>query len=149
MKRSLRSWVVAGAVMSLILISAFVRRSQSEPWTPDQLLEPSVLASTMKNPQAVQPKILCVGPGALIPHSIDVGPAKEKANLDKLKAELTKLPKDANIVIYCGCCPFDRCPNIRPAFSLLNEMKFTHARLLNLTHNLKTDWIDKGYPATE
>jgi alkanesulfonate monooxygenase len=40
----------------------------------------------------------------------------------------------------------DRCPNIRPAFSLLNEMKFTHAHLLNLEHNIKTDWVAKGYP---
>jgi hypothetical protein len=28
-------------------------------------------------------------------------------------------------------------------------MGFTHPRLLNLSHNLKADWIDKGYPMEE
>ena len=76
-----------------------------------------------------------------------MGPAHEKENLEKLKRQLIPLPKDADIVIYCGCCPFEHCPNIRPAFSLLNEMKFSNARLLNLEHNIKTDWISKGYPS--
>jgi hypothetical protein len=149
MKKILESWAGIGVLVSLILISGFVVKHQAEPWTADQLLEPSALANTMKNNQAAQAKIFCVGPGALIPNSIDVGPAKDKENLEKLKAELNKLPKDANVVIYCGCCPFERCPNVRPAFSLLNEMKFTHAKLLNIPHNLKTDWIDKGFPTTK
>lgn len=149
MKKILKSWVGIGILISLILISGFVIKHQAEPWTTDQLLEPSALANTMKNNQEAQPKIFCVGPGALIPHSIDVGPGKEKGNIEKLRAELTKLPKDADVVIYCGCCPFERCPNVRPAFTLLNEMKFTHAKLLNLPHNLKTDWIDKGFPTVK
>lgn len=117
-----------------------------EPWTASQLLAPADLAAIIKDPKRKQPIIICVGPGALIRGSIDMGPAQEKENLDKLKRELGKLPKDADVVIYCGCCPFDHCPNIRPAFRLLNEMKFTNAHLLNLEHNLKTDWIAKGYP---
>jgi hypothetical protein len=149
MKRFLRSWISIGLVISAILINAFNGKLQTDPWTADQLLEPSVLAKTIRNDQTGQPKIFCVGPGALIPNSIDVGPAKEKENLEKLKAELSKLPRDANFVIYCGCCPFERCPNVRPAFSLINEMKFTHAKLLNLPHNLKTDWIDKGFPVNK
>lgn len=75
-----------------------------------------------------------------------MGPAKEKENLEKFRQQLIKLPKDAQIIIYCGCCPFEHCPNIRPAFSLLNEMKFTNQKLLNLTHNIKIDWIDHNYP---
>jgi hypothetical protein len=62
---------------------------------------------------------------------------------------LSTLPKDANIVIYCGCCPFVKCPNIRPAFTLLNKMGFKKHKLLNLSHNVKTDWIDKGYPVRD
>jgi hypothetical protein len=50
------------------------------------------------------------------------------------------------VVIYCGCCPFAKCPNVRPAFSTLLGMGFKNPRLLNLSHNLKADWIDKGYP---
>jgi hypothetical protein len=109
-------------------------------------MAPADLAEVINNPATKKPVIICVGPGALIKGSIDTGPAKEKENLEKLRKELTGLSKDADIVIYCGCCPFDHCPNIRPAFSLLNEMKFTNHKLLNLEHNLRTDWVNKGYP---
>jgi thiosulfate/3-mercaptopyruvate sulfurtransferase len=122
---------------------------EPEPWTAAQLMAPADLAAVLANPQAKKPVIYSVGPGALIRNSIDMGPAHEKENLDKLRLALSKLPKDEDIVIYCGCCPFDRCPNIRPAFSLLNEMKFTQAHLLNLEHNIRTDWVAKGYPSVQ
>jgi thiosulfate/3-mercaptopyruvate sulfurtransferase len=120
--------------------------SAPEPWTARQLMAPADLATTINNAAGKKPLIICVGPGSLIKGSINIGPAKEKQNLVKLKKELTGLPKDRDIVIYCGCCPFDHCPNIRPAFTLLNEMKFSNAHLLNLEHNIKLDWVDKGYP---
>ena len=120
-----------------------------EPWSAKQLMEPADLAKTINDPKAHQPYIFCIGPGAMIKNSIDIGPGKEKANLEKFKQELSKLPKDANIVIYCGCCPFDHCPNIRPAFSLLNDMKFTNQKLLNIPHNIKVDWKDHNYPVAK
>jgi thiosulfate/3-mercaptopyruvate sulfurtransferase len=120
-----------------------------EPWTASQLMAPSDLAAVLNNPNAKKPIIYSVGPGALIRGSVDLGQAHEKENLEKLKQALSKLPKNADVVIYCGCCPFERCPNIRPAFTLLNEMKFTNARLLNLEHNIRTDWVAKGYPSVE
>jgi len=110
------------------------------------LLSPADLSKTLEDPNAKKPLIFCVGPGAVIKGSIDIGPTRDSAHLNKLRQQLSQTPKDAPIVIYCGCCPFVHCPNIRPAFSLLNEMKFTHPLLLNLEHNIKTDWIDKGYP---
>ena len=122
---------------------------EPEPWTAAQLLAPADLAAVLNNPNAQKPIIYSVGPGALIRNSIDMGPAHEKENLEKLKLALGKLPKNADIVIYCGCCPFERCPNIRPAFTILNEMKFTHAHLLNLEHNIRTDWVAKGYPSVQ
>jgi hypothetical protein len=128
------------------VVSGFRSNYQNEPWSQKQLLEPADLARTISDPSAKQPVIISIGPGAVIKNSIDIGPAKEKANLDKLKQELKKLPKDASIVIYCGCCPFEHCPNVRPAFTLLNEMKFTNHKLLNLEHNIKIDWISKNYP---
>ena len=73
----------------------------------------------------------------------------EEMNLKKLKDYLGTLKHDANIVIYCGCCPFDRCPNIRPAFTLLNTMGFKNHKLLNIRQNVKTDWIDRGYPMAD
>ena len=49
-------------------------------------------------------------------------------------------------MIYCGGCPFSRCPNARPAFELLKELKFTKAKLLNLPTSLNENWVSKGYP---
>jgi hypothetical protein len=117
-----------------------------EPWTARQLMAPADLAAMINDPNSKKPVIICVGPGALIKGSLDMGPAKEKENLEKLKQQLIKLSRDANVVIYCGCCPFEHCPNIRPAFTLINEMKFSNAHLLNIEHNINTDWIAKGFP---
>jgi thiosulfate/3-mercaptopyruvate sulfurtransferase len=122
------------------------KESGPEPWTVSQLLAPADLAFVINNPTSKKPVIISVGPGALIKGSLDMGPVHEKENLEKLKQQLSRLPKDADIVIYCGCCPFEHCPNIRPAFILLNEMKFSNTRLLNLEHNIKTDWVAKGFP---
>jgi thiosulfate/3-mercaptopyruvate sulfurtransferase len=129
-----------------ILQAGLYTTGAPEPWTAKQLMAPADLAAVINNPNAKKPVILCVGPGALIKGSLDMGPAKEKENLEKLKQQLNKLPRDTDVVIYCGCCPFEHCPNIRPAFNLLNEMKFSNAHLLNLEHNIKTDWVAKGYP---
>jgi hypothetical protein len=71
---------------------------------------------------------------------------KDQENIDKLKTELSNQSKEASIIIYCGCCPYDHCPNVRPAIAILKDMKFTNYRLLNLPKNIKADWIDKGYP---
>lgn len=138
--------IVITLIMSSVALTSFKKQQIDEPWTQKQLLEPADLAKTLNNSNAKQPYIFSIGPGATIKGSIDIGPVHDEENLNKFKDALSKLPKDADIVIYCGCCPFEHCPNIRPAFSLLNEMKFTNQKLLNLQHNLKADWIDKDYP---
>ena len=119
---------------------------QSDPWTEKQLMPPAELAKLLSDPAAKKPIVFSIGPSASIPGSIDIGQGREKENIEKFKQQLSKLSKDAGIVIYCGCCPFKNCPNIRPAFNLLTEMKFTNYKLLDLSQNFKTDWIDKGYP---
>lgn len=132
-----------------ISVSSIGQASNTEPWTANQLMPPADLAKVINDKNAHQPTVFSIGPDALIKGSIDIGPARDKENLTKLKERLSKLPKDANIVIYCGCCPFEHCPNIRPAFQLLKEMKFTNQKLLSLQKNIKVDWIDKGYPVSK
>jgi hypothetical protein len=63
-----------------------------------------------------------------------------------LKAWAQPLPRSTNLVVYCGCCPMPKCPNIRPAFVALREMGFTHMRVLILPNDFNTDWTEKGYP---
>jgi thiosulfate/3-mercaptopyruvate sulfurtransferase len=146
MKLKLPIIILFALMASFTACSQGPATSQKDPWTQAQLLNPADLAKTINDVHAPQPFIFCIGPQAVIKNSIYIGPTMDKANLDSFKAQLEKLPKDASIVIYCGCCPFSRCPNIRPAFDLLNKMQFTNHKLLNLPQNVKVDWIDKGYP---
>jgi thiosulfate/3-mercaptopyruvate sulfurtransferase len=132
----------------LVATTAFIDK-QTEPWRTDQLMEPKDLAAIINDSTAAKPLIISVGPAGLIKAAISIGPVNKKENLSTLKQLLSKESKDKEIVIYCGCCPFQNCPNIRPAFSLLNSMKFTKHKLLDLPHNLKADWIDHGYPMND
>ena len=75
-------------------------------WSPDQLMNPSELSTILKENKQV-PVIYSMGPGAIIPHSKDIGMIKETENMKLFKDELAKLPKDTQIVVYCGCCPYD------------------------------------------
>jgi thiosulfate/3-mercaptopyruvate sulfurtransferase len=130
-------------------LCSFISFSQlPENWTKDQLLEPSELAGTINSKKDV-PVILSVGPGAIIPGSINMGMVSDTAVLKKFRAYLTNLPKDKKVIIYCGCCPFNHCPNVRPAIDVLKEKGFTNYYLLNLPHNIKIDWIDEGYPVVK
>jgi len=72
-------------IFILIIISAFAFKKyhermegRSEPWKDSQLITPADLAAAINNPNAKKPLIICVGPGALIKGSVDMGPSKEK-----------------------------------------------------------------------
>ena len=138
--------------ISLLLLTSFCtfHTSAQKPvnWTDKQLMQPSELADIMKN-KTSNVVIISVGPFNTIPGAINVGMVSEKENMDKFKTQLNALKKDAKIVVYCGCCPYEHCPNVRPAIDVLKEMQFTNFYLLNLPDNLKIDWINKGYPVTK
>lgn len=131
-----------------LMLAVSCSNAQQEPWNPEQLMPPARLASAIEHNKNV-PLIINVGPAALIKGSVDIGPGSEKDNIQKLKTLLEKQDKNRSIVIYCGCCPFKNCPNVRPAFTLLNEMKFTDRKLLDLPRNIKADWVDHGYPVQD
>lgn len=135
-------------LIGILFISISALGQQPITWTAKQLIEPAVLAKTLSSGKDV-PMIISVGPGAIIPTSIETGMAREPQNLETLKKKLEPISRKKKIVIYCGCCPFGKCPNVRPALALLHEMKFKHYYLLNLPENIKHDWIDKGYPVIQ
>ncbi|GAB4045447.1 rhodanese-like domain-containing protein [Spirosoma litoris] len=141
------SLALAALLLGVLLVQ--VGWKKAEPWTPAQLLEPADLAATINDAKAAQPLIISIGPAATIKTSIGVGPGSEVENLAKLEKLLSKESKSRQIVIYCGCCPFAKCPNVRPAFTKLNELGFKNHKLLNISKNLKTDWIDKDYPVID
>jgi 3-mercaptopyruvate sulfurtransferase SseA len=80
-----------------------------------------------------------------IPGAVYAGPASTPEGIEALRARVTPLARSRAIVLYCGCCPWDHCPNIAPAWSLLRGMGFTHVRVLFIAHNFGTDWVSKGY----
>jgi hypothetical protein len=135
---------------SFSLAQTSIRANQAldkkDNWTQKDLIEPSALAAIITNPKANQPKIFNIGVVDNIKGAVNMGGVSEKENLQKLNNALSKLPKNTFLVVYCGCCPFERCPNIRPAVNMLKTMGFTNAKLLNLPTNLKQNWIEKGYP---
>lgn len=133
-------------MVMICLVVVTTAAAQAEPWRTDQLMQPADLARVINDASAPKPAIFNIGPAGRIKGSVDIGATGEADNLKQLKAELAKLPRNTEVVIYCGCCPFANCPNIRPAFQLLQQMKFTNAHLLNIPKNLRVDWISKGYP---
>ncbi|GAA4307953.1 rhodanese-like domain-containing protein [Compostibacter hankyongensis] len=132
-----------------LIVAGYTARSQSAspvPWTQAQLVEPSVLAAQLQLPISQRPVVIDVGPAGVISGARVAGPAGEKEGLGRLKKMLADLPREKPVIIYCGCCPFEHCPNVRPAFQTLLSMGFRNPRLLNLPRNLKADWIDRGFP---
>ena len=114
------------------------------------LIQPVDLVPLLDSKTA-RPAIFHIGPNVLyrskhIPGAVYAGPGSTAAGLALLQQEAGKLPRDREIVLYCGCCPWDRCPNIDPAIEALKKMGFTKVKALHLPTGFKVDWIDKGYP---
>jgi hypothetical protein len=124
----------------------------AEPWSSAQVLHAADLASALGGAKATDsPTIIYVGfrtlfEGGHIPAAVFHGTASKEDGLAELKKWVAALPRSANLIIYCGCCPFDKCPNIRPAYNALHEMGFTHLRVLVLPTSFAADWVEKGYP---
>jgi hypothetical protein len=116
------------------------------PWTENQLIEPADLAALINNSKSDMPVIFNIGAVEDIKGAKHIRAVSSVENMEKFKHELNLLPHNTEIIIYCGCCPFSKCPNIRPAFLELQKTGFTNIKLLNLPTNLKTNWIAKGYP---
>jgi thiosulfate/3-mercaptopyruvate sulfurtransferase len=137
---------ILGFIFTICSTMAIQAQEVTEPWTEAQLKPTQELADQISGSGKAKPTVINIGPQAVIKGSLDAGPGSEKENLKKLEKILSKQDKNHEVVLYCGCCPFAKCPNIRPAFKLIQEKGFTQARLLNIPKNIKTDWIDKGYP---
>jgi thiosulfate/3-mercaptopyruvate sulfurtransferase len=123
----------------------------AEPWTGTQVLHAADLVGELDaSKDRSGPTIVYVGfrtlfEGGHVPGATFHGTTSKEEGLAELKKWLAALPRSANLVIYCGCCPFDRCPNIRPAYNALHEMGFTRVRVLVLPISFAADWVEKGY----
>ena len=129
------------------------RVQAGDPWTAQEVLEAQKLASmlTMASPPASSPMVIQIGVPVLyrnshIPGSVHMGQGSTDEGLAALAQAAKNIPRTRHLVIYCGCCPWKDCPNIRPAFKALRGMGFKHLSVLYLPNNFGLDWVRKGFP---
>ena len=118
------------------------------------LIQPAELAVILQKPATAKPLVLQVGSHVLytqahIPGSEYAGPGSEDGGLQLLRDRVAKLPHDAAIVLYCGCCPWSRCPNVAAAHDQLRALGFTRVSVLYIAENFGANWVDAGYPVSK
>lgn len=118
------------------------------------LIEPEELARILQSSGGEKPLIFQVGfrllyKGAHITGSEYVGPASKEEGLQQLRQRVASLARSKFIVIYCGCCPWAHCPNVKPAYEALRALGFTKVKVLRIEENLGTNWVQKGYPTAK
>jgi len=116
-----------------------------------QLLQPEELNRILQTKGTDRPLVLQVGSHLLfgeshIAGSEYAGAGSQAGGLKQLQGRVASLPKGTFIVLYCGCCPWGRCPNMGPAFKLLHDLGFTNVKALYIADNFGANWVDKGYP---
>ena len=84
---------------------------------------------------------------AHIPGSRFAGPGASPAGLEALRKAVAAVPKTKTVVLYCGCCPWERCPNMEQPWRLLVAAGFTDVRVLYIPTNFGRDWVGKGHPS--
>ena len=144
-----------GMVMTVLLLaalSAFAYQASSIP--SSQLLNPDELVKVLQSSAGEKPFVIQVGSHVLytqahIPGAEYIGPASSESGLQSLRKRAEPLPRDKFIVIYCGCCPWSHCPNIKPANDALRAMGFTNVKVLYIADNFGANWVDKGYPTAK
>ena len=121
-----------------------------EPWKASDLIEIDDFAPTLSKGRE-KPIIVCVGFDVLyksghIPGALYFGATRTDEGLRALTHWARTAPRGKTVVIYCGCCPWDVCPNIRPAFKALRAAGVTNLKLLRIPEDLLHDWVNHGYP---
>ena len=140
------------ATRSPRVLSQAGQSSDSQTFLAAQLVQPADLAHELASASAdSRPTIVYVGFRALfagghIPGATYHGTASTEQGLAEIKRWAASLPRATNLVIYCGCCPFQHCPNVRPAFALFQDMRFTRIRVLELQASFAADWAARNYP---
>jgi len=122
----------------------------ADPWTKADLISPESL-NKLLSATGAKPPLIYVGFRTLyvqghIPGAVYYGPGAMPEGLAELRKHVQAFPRTKMIILYCGCCPWSECPNIRPAFQALKQMGFTRVRVVSIPERLSVDWAAKGYP---
>lgn len=119
----------------------------------EALIEPSDLAASLADGSGDRPLVLHVGARVLyarghITGSEYVGMGSLDSGLEALRQRVERLPKSTAIVVYCGCCPWQHCPNVAAAYAELRRLGFTQVHALHIADDFGTNWTDAGFPTT-
>jgi len=119
-----------------------------------RLINPEELVKVLQSSAGEKPLLIQVGSHVLysqahIPGSEYIGPASSESGLQQLRKRVESLPRSKFIVIYCGCCPWSHCPNVKPAYDALQTMGFINVKVLFIGNDFGADWVDKGYPVAK
>lgn len=117
-------FTVIAAAVAFSLAQDPAKHEDPLPPGGNQLIQAEELAQALKGPR--KPVVLYVGPKSIyaqahIPGAENMGPVARPEGMEKLRARAASLAKDSPVVIYCGCCQWDHCPNIRPAYAELKK----------------------------
>lgn len=134
-------------ILSLIAVSGLLLSFKQTPtWTKEQIMPAKELADKINSNAKDKPMILNVGPMDQIKGAIFVGRGTSVTGIEKIKSTVAWENKNNVIVVYCGCCSYASCPNIKPAYDALIAAGFKNAKVLDLPVGLAPDWVAKGYP---
>jgi thiosulfate/3-mercaptopyruvate sulfurtransferase len=119
-----------------------------------RLINPDELVKILRSSKGEKPLMIQVGSHVLysqahIPGSEYLGPASSEIGLQQLRKRVESMPRNKFIIIYCGCCPWNHCPNIKPADDALHALGLTNVKVLYIANNFGADWVDKGYPVAK
>lgn len=117
-------------------------------------IEPDALAKMLQASKGEKPVVLHVGfknfySQARIPGSDYAGPGSTPEGLELLRQRVSSLQRKQLIVLYCGCCPWDKCPNAKPAYEALHAMGFTNVKVMHIAENFGANWVNPGLPVTK
>jgi len=149
------AFALVSAPASAQVISSTSNRGAGESSSAvPKLIQPEELAKIVQSPTGGIPLIFHVGFRVLylqahIPHSEYIGPASEPKGIQSLRRRVQGLPRTQSIVVYCGCCPWSKCPNIQRAYNELHALGFGKVKALYIADNFGKDWVDKGYPVSK
>ena len=148
---SLTTGILVALAMAFCTMPGRAGAPAPDPWQATQLIQPEGLAKALALPAGDRPIVLFVGfdvlyQGGHIVGSRPTGPTAKPAGVQGLIRALQAIPQDREVVLYCGCCPWTDCPNIRPAFRTAQEAGFKHVQVLVLPKSFQQDWIAKGLP---
>jgi hypothetical protein len=118
------------------------------------LIQPAELVKIVQGNTSEKPLMIQVGSRVLyeeahIPGSEYIGAASSPEGREKLRQRLQSVSRKKVVVLYCGCCPWSHCPNVKPAWDLVHSLGFSRAKVLYISTNFGADWVEKGYPTAK